>query len=423
MRWVPLCALLLLAAWPARAQDGCDPGIEEDSAPTGPEEPEPEKPAPKPEPRPEPEPKEGEEPEDDATPPTAEEINRAIDRGVAWLKAAQKETGSWGPCVSGRHYGQDSGGGPCYHLGPTAFSVFTLATCGVPRGDPAIRKGLAWVEKTGKGAYRYTSYESAAVILMLTAVNGTAPPAAGKRLPRSGGPKGGFRPDDWNLMEARIRHLLENLQDQGGFGYWVRKPGYADVSATQFAILALRQASFAGYPVEKIQADVWTRTATYLDGLRARSGGFPYHNPHAPSPGMTAAALSSLLICREQIGLMRKEKKPAWLDESIEKGLGYLDANFDVTQNPSPHDEGGNQNHYHYCHLYAIERTGILSGRRELGGKDWYLRGAAWLVAGQRADGSWDDDTCMNPEDVLGTCFALLFLTRATPPAVTVSGD
>jgi hypothetical protein len=423
MRWVPLCALLLLAALPAAAQDGCDDsGIEEDSKPTGPEEPEPEKPAPKPEPAPPPEePPEESEPGDESKPPTAEEINRAIDRGVAWLKQAQKESGTWGPCVSGSTYGKDGGGGPCYYLGPTAFSVFTLATCGVPRNDPALRRGLAWVEKTGKGAYRYTSYESAAVILMLTAVNGTVPPAAGKRLPRSGGPKG-FRADDWNLMEARVRHLLENLQGQGGFGYWVRKPGYADVSATQFAILALRQASFAGYPVEKVHADVWARTANYLDGLQARSGGFPYHGPHAPSPGMTAAALSSLLICREQMTL-RKEKEPAWIEESIRKGLSYLDTNFDAAQNLSPHDEGGNKNHYHYCHLYAIERTGILSGRRELGGRDWYLRGAAYLLAEQGANGSWDDDSCMNPEDVLGTCFALLFLKRATPPVVTVSGD
>jgi hypothetical protein len=29
----------------------------------------------------------------------------------------------------------------------------------------------------------------------------------------------------------------------------------------------------------------------------------------------------------------------------------------------------------------------------------------------------------MRPEDVLGTCFALLFLKKATPPTVTVSGD
>jgi hypothetical protein len=29
----------------------------------------------------------------------------------------------------------------------------------------------------------------------------------------------------------------------------------------------------------------------------------------------------------------------------------------------------------------------------------------------------------MHPQDVLGTCFALLFLKKATPPAITVSRD
>ncbi len=416
MRWAFLSALLLLAAGPAPAQDGCDSGIEEDSPPTGPEEPEPKRPAPERKPEPAPGARGGT-PESELTPPTAEEINRAIDRGIEWLKKAQKETGTWGPCVSGGTYGQDGGGGPCYHLGPTAFSVFVLATCGVPRNDPVMKKGLAWVEKAGKSPYQYKSYESSAVILMLTAVNGTAPPAAGKKLPRG---RAGFRADEWNSLEARVEHLLQNLQDQGGFGYWVRKRGYADVSATQFAILALRQASFAGYPVEKVKTDVWRRTANYLDGLQASSGGFPYHGPHAPSAGMTAAAVSSLLICREQMAL-RKEKATPELDEAIEEGLRYLDANFDVTQNPSPHFEG--HTHYNYCHLYAIERTGVLSGRRELGGKDWYVRGAAYLVREQHEDGHWDDNSCMKPKDVLGTCFALLFLKRATPPAVTLSGD
>src|SRR3970282_2251122 len=58
------------------------------------------------------------------------------------------------------------------------------------------------------------------------------------------------------------------------------------------------------------------------------SGGFPYRHPHGPSRGMTAAGLSSLLICREQLGLV-KEKEPAWIGDAIAKGLAYLDANFD----------------------------------------------------------------------------------------------
>ena len=73
-------------------------------------------------------------------------------------------------------------------------------------------------------------------------------------------------------------------------------------------------------------------------------------------------------------------------------------------------------------HLYGIERVGALSGRHEIGGKAWYPRGAEWLVEQQKESGAWEDETCMRPREVLGTCFALLFLKKATPPAVTVSG-
>jgi len=40
----------------------------------------------------------------------------------------------------------------------------------------------------------------------------------------------------------------------------------------------------------------------------------------------------------------------------------------------------------------------------------------------QDGDGKWSDATGYPPTDVLGTCFALLFLKRATPPVVTFSG-
>ncbi len=49
------------------------------------------------------------------------------------------------------------------------------------------------------------------------------------------------------------------------------------------------------------------------------------------------------------------------------------------------------------------------------------MRGAEFLLAQQHADGSWNDATCMRPTDTLGTCFALLFLKKATIPAVTLS--
>jgi len=352
--------------------------------------------------------------------PSPDDIIRAIDRGVAWLKAQQQEDGSYGPCIGGPvdYEGHAVEDPACYRLGPTAFALFALATCKVPKTDPVIERGLEWLQKTPGKDYRYTSYESSAIILMLNAVNDTPVPASPKACVRSTTskppPGSRFTPEEWHWMDDRIRHLISAREScfgaDGGFGYYAGKRGkYADVSATQFAILALRLASFAGYPVEKVRSTVWRDTAKYLKDIELM-GGFPYHAGSAPSSGMTAAAVSSLLICREQL-MLRNAKVPSWIAELVDGGLGYLDKNFEVASNPSAHFYG--KDHYHYCHLYAIERAGVLSGRHDIGEKPWYATGAAWLLDKQAGSGAWRDSTCMDPEETLGTCFALLFLRRA----------
>lgn len=439
MRWVPVSALLLLlAAWPAAAQEGCDSGIEEDSEPSSPE-PEPEKPKAEPGKPPERPPA--------ATEATAENINRAIDSGVAWLKKAQKADGSWGPCVGGGFYDQDEAEKKehaGYPSGPTSFAIFTLAQCGVPERDQVIKDGLKWLRKkcrkdlyiTGNnGHFRTTTYESASLILMLTALyaptevrrpttNPAKPPAGSK-----------FKDDDWAWMHERISHLCvgwtrptgggkmrpcQNLE--GGWRYDESK-GDQDASATQFVLLALREAVRAGYPLNSVAPEVWRHAVLGARSFQVGNGGFRYRSDYPWSAGMTAASIASLLICKEQM-ILAKQAVPDWLDESVASGIRFLGEIFDVETNRGDEANKEHRPGYHYYHLYGLERAGVLSGKKEFGGKAWYTRGAAFLLAQQLEDGGWEDGTCMRPRDVLGTCFALLFLKRATPPpAVTVSGD
>jgi len=368
----------------------------------------------------------------DFRPPTPEEVQTAIAKGKRWLVQAQREDGSWGPCRADGFYGEGQsslqGSHDAYPVGPTAFTVFALAKCGVTREDRAVQKALHWLDNKapqlpGDEMRRCTSYETAALILMLTSLNEPLPPPRkGARRPKTPvnprlRPEGSsFRQVDWTWMHWLVERLLACQARGGCWGYYGAMD-YEDVSATQFALLALRDATRAGYPVDSVAPDLWTRAAQGLRALQEASGAFRYHKDEGWSAGRTAAAVSSLLICKERLACAGG-RVPEWLDAAVEKGTTFLGDRFDVTCNAAdPRGESGGQ--YHYCHLYAIERLGALSGKRELGGKAWYPRGAAYLIARQGAAGDFADVTCMTPKDVLGTCFALLFLRRATPPVTT----
>jgi len=57
-------------------------------------------------------------------------------------------------------------------------------------------------------------------------------------------------------------------------------------------------------------------------------------------------------------------------------------------------------------------------GVEKVGGHDWYQEGAREIVGAQRADGSWKSSAYEHHHPVPETCFAVLFLKRATRPLV-----
>jgi hypothetical protein len=66
---------------------------------------------------------------------------------------------------------------------------------------------------------------------------------------------------------------------------------------------------------------------------------------------------------------------------------------------------------WHYAHLWAIERWCGLTNRSKVGTHDWYREIAAWLVDQQQENGAWGYS---GSAELLDSCFALLFLRRAT---------
>ncbi len=403
-------------------------------------------------------------------------INEAIARGVKWLKKAQDKNGSWGPVRADTFYNDKSKKGDFVRdeLGPTAWAVYTLAKCGLKKGDDDIKDGLAFLlastefvrdvqggdepERDASLGHKevdrshpreLTTYESAAIVLMIEAVFEGSAKLTGKHTKRKlytdnplSPPVGSKIPEIWwKRMHDRILFLTigrtlkiqparatkpskvplpgaQNTEQAGAnAGGWRYEnvSGDADLSASQFVLLALRAASQAGYPVEKTAPKVWELAAKYAMKCQGGDGGFGYQVGQPSYASMTACGVGSLIICREQMALAGV-KPVDGIDDAIEKGTAWLDQRFEAAENKGA-TEGQHLNYY----LYGIERVGDLAGRKEFNGKDWYLRGATLLLERQDAEGKWVDATSFRPHDVLGTTFALLFLKRATIPVVTIS--
>lgn len=68
-------------------------------------------------------------------------------------------------------------------------------------------------------------------------------------------------------------------------------------------------------------------------------------------------------------------------------------------------------------YLYGLERVGSLTNTEKLAGHDWYKEGCTHLLKMQQADGGFVDLGGPN----VSTCFAILFMTRATEKLVPVT--
>jgi hypothetical protein len=117
-----------------------------------------------------------------------------------------------------------------------------------------------------------------------------------------------------------------------------------------------------------------------------------------------------MVICKDALESLRQYrsvKKKG--DQSIRDGCAWLAKNFTVTGNPG-------YGAWHYYYLYGLERAGVLSLVRLFGKNDWYEKGVNYLLGAQQGNGSWPGTG--NCSDLSNTCFALLFLKRATTPII-----
>ena len=242
----------------------------------------------------------------------------------------------------------------------------------------------------------------------------------------------------------------------------------ADLSNTQYAMLGLWAGCLCGERVETatlesiaqalVEAQAakgpYVRRRTDEDarrdgttGVRDRARGFAYgslarRTLHPPTGAMTAGGLSSLLVVKALLQGREDDLDPELLralDRGIWDAVAWLAHHYDVRVNPveggsaripeavrrafESRGEGIDLAGWHAYYLWALERALVIAGKRFVGEHDWYLDGARALLDLQEADGSWRMGVKRSaagvgagayPDPLVDTCFALLFLQRAS---------
>lgn len=194
-----------------------------------------------------------------------------------------------------------------------------------------------------------------------------------------------------------------------------------DISNTQFAILGLKACHDAGIEIPK---PTWQAALGYILKTQNQDGGWGYYfnggKDKESYSSMTCAGVCSVAICRYGLG-----SKNAVKDDAVQRGLRWLGAYFKADDNYNiTKSHVADPTRWLYYYLYSIERVGKIVGVEELGKAKWYDIGAKYLIEKQRADGSWytgiDGVQWKQAGDIhtADTCFAILFLTKATPPLV-----
>lgn len=238
-----------------------------------------------------------------------------------------------------------------------------------------------------------------------------------------------------------------------------------DLSSTQLATLALFSAHQFSVRVEE---DVWVDIVNFTLAQQEESG--PEHARHAPGfrPGgggpptdhargfmyiqgspdgvegkatgsMTACGVANLVMAKDVL-LESKRGRKRWkaqgfdtrVETAILDGLAWLDLHWSASRNPQ-------SSNYHLYYLYGVERAMDLIDKQLVGKHVWYNEGATAILgrlqqvkvkdptdeAAKEQHAVFWTDTTHEPKDVLATCFALLFLKRATKdlvPGVPVTG-
>ncbi len=285
------------------------------------------------------------------------------------------------PEMDGIHYG-----------GKTALATFALLSAGVSRHEPAVKHAVRFLEENSPpGTYSRALRANVWATL----------------LERDAGveDRGRYR----RLLVEDSRWLRDAMDADGWYDYGAKVGSRGDNSCTQFGVLGTWACANL---LREVDASYWTTVENHWLNTQLGDGSWAYgRDDGSPRETMAIAGINSLYIVLDQYYAgrgapyarfegIRKNRKTIEAEtrvlEGIRRGLAWMDLNMIV-----PTLAGGQWAGYRQ---FGMERLGVASGLKYIGGRDWYREGVE--VALQREWG----------RDVVEDSFWLLFLVYGRAP-------
>ncbi|RME03326.1 MAG: hypothetical protein D6805_06935 [Planctomycetota bacterium] len=322
---------------------------------------------------------------------------QALERGVAWLMAQQKENGGW----------------PVFKDGPTNVGYTALAVMAVASSPSEIRqkyasslaKGaeflLKYQQKDGRfdqQGHERTNYYTSLSLLALVRLDKEKYKAAIEKAKNF-------------LINTQFYEGFHNVSPDsphyGGWDYRPKKGGLnADLSNTQFTLQALKE---AGVPKD---SPVWKRAMKFLSRCQNRTesndakgfvvlndGGFMYFpgksqagvkktpkgDAHPSYASMTYAGLKSFIYCNATKDDPRVQAAYNWLRKHY-----TLEENYGMGTRQKPQDGKRGLFYYYQTMAKALRVWGERYIITPDGTKhDWAKELADKLVSLQKPEGYW----------------------------------
>jgi len=296
------------------------------------------------------------------------EVDRAVERGLAYMAGSQANDGSFGE--RGIYQG---------NVGVTALGGLAFMAGGYQPGRgkyganvlSAIEYILSKEQRQPIGFLNHPvgpqqlqMYAHGFGTLFLAEAYGTIPDTKLQKKVRE-------------TLERAVRLIVAAQNTEGGWRYQPT-PQLADVSVTICQIMALRAARNVGLTVPKTTVD---RCVQYVRGCQNPDGGFSYFRQQGPSAFARSAAGVVALYCA---GIYQGRE--------IDRGLEYLMA-FVPGKPASRRDIP--EMHYYYGQYYAAQAMWTAGGRYW---QSWYpaVRDELLSRGRLRGDGVWIDVTTCN---------------------------